>query len=119
MCVLGRTCLLDRELGIDLIQVYTLLISDYILEQKVLVPLEQKTKFQQQELAAKKGFIAGHRGSGRRSRRNPLGGFWRGEGGRAEKLKLASSGDSSHRMSLVYDSLAGWSVGSSCSGEIA
>ena len=53
MCVLGRTCLLDRELGFDLIKVYTLLISDYILEQKALVPSEQKTKFQQQELAAK------------------------------------------------------------------
>lgn len=53
MCVLGHTCLLNRELGIDLIKVYTLLISDYIIEQKALVPLEQKSKFQQQELAAK------------------------------------------------------------------
>ena len=45
--------MLDRELGFDLIKVYTLLISDYILEQKALVPSEQKTKVQQQELAAK------------------------------------------------------------------
>lgn len=57
-----------------------MLISDYIIEQKALVPLEQKIKFQQQELAAKYGFIAGLQGGGRRSHRNPLRGFLRGRG---------------------------------------
>lgn len=87
------------------------------------MPLEQKTKFQQQELAAKDS-LQNPKGVGEAATETPSGFFWGGGGGRAEKLKLIIEVVRVITGCLWFMTLARWSVawrsvGLSCSGETA